>query len=128
MTMTANSDSPPRDADGRFVKRRRTKASANSNHVSDSTEVRHSRRSAGLGQIATLTLAIILGVAGFAFAVFWIGSLVLLGILWGTMAVEHQQKTGRTKGVLAEVVEVVVGEAKDVAGSARDTASEGTGS
>jgi hypothetical protein len=128
MTMTANSDSPPRDADGRFVKRRRTKASANSNHVSDSTEVRHSSRSAGLGQIATLTLAIILGVAGFAFAVFWIGSLVLLGILWGTMAVEHQQKTGRTKGVLAEVVEVVVGEAKDVAGSARDTASESTGS
>ena len=68
--------------------------------------------------MAILTLAIILGVAGFAFAVFWIGSLVLLGILWGTMAVEHQQQAGRTKGVLAEVVEVVVGEAKDVAGSA----------
>ena len=78
--------------------------------------------------MATLTLAIVLGVAGFAFAVFWIGALVLLGILWGTMAVEHQQQAGRKKGVLAEVVEVVVGEAKDVAGSARDAANEGTGS
>jgi Flp pilus assembly protein TadB len=124
--MTANS--PPRDADGRFVKRRRTRASATSKDVAQSSEVRHRSRSAGLGQMATLTLAIILGVAGFAFAVFWIGALVLLGILWGTMAVEHQQQAGRTKGVLAEVVEVVVGEAKDVAGSARDTASESTGS
>jgi hypothetical protein len=78
--------------------------------------------------MTTLTLAIVLGVAGFAFSVFWIGALVLLGILWGTMAVEHQQKAGRRKGVLAEVVEVVVGEAKDVAGSARDAASEGSGS
>jgi hypothetical protein len=78
--------------------------------------------------MATLTLAIVLGVAGFAFAVFWIGALVLLGILWGTMAVEHQQQAGRKKGVLAEVVEVVVGEAKDVAGSAREAGNEATGS
>jgi Flp pilus assembly protein TadB len=126
--MTASSNSPPRDADGRFVKRRRNKSSTSSNDIGSSGEVRHRGRNAGLGQIATLTLAIILGVAGFAFAVFWIGALVLLGILWGTMAVEHQQQSGRTKGVLAEVVEVVVGEAKDVAGSARDTANESTGS
>jgi len=78
--------------------------------------------------MTTLTLAIILGVAGFAYAVFWIGALVLLGILWGTMAVEHQQQGGRRGGVLAEVVEVVVGEAKDVAGSARNAANESTGS
>lgn len=74
--------------------------------------------------MTTLTVAIVLGVAGFAFAVFWIGALVLLGILWGTMAVEHQQQAGGRRGVLAEVVEVVVGEAKDVAGSARDAANE----
>ena len=126
--MTANSNSPPRDADGRFVKRRRTKVSTNTKRLNNSSEVRHHGRSAGLGHMAILTLAIILGVAGFAFAVFWIGSLVLLGILWGTMAVEHQQQAGRTRGFLAEVVEVVVGEAKDVAGSARDAANEGTGS
>ena len=78
--------------------------------------------------MTTLTLAIVLGVAGFVYGVFWIGSLVLLGILWGTMAVEHQQQSGQKKGVLAEVVEAVVGEAKDVAGSARDAANEGSGS
>jgi hypothetical protein len=76
-------------------------------------------RASGLGQMATLTLAIILGVAGFGFALFWIASLVLLGILWGTMAVERQQQAGRRKGVLADVVGVVVDQAKDVAASAR---------
>jgi hypothetical protein len=78
-------------------------------------------------RMATLTLAIILGLAGFAFAVFWIGSLVLLGILWGAMAVDHQQQAGPRRGVLAEVVEVVVDQARDVAGSARDGMNE-TGS
>jgi hypothetical protein len=74
--------------------------------------------------MAIVTLAIILGVAGFALAVFWIGSLVLLGILWGTMAVERQQQTGQSKGVLADVIGVVVDEAKDVAGSARDSTTD----
>ena len=76
-------------------------------------------RNVGLGQIATLTLAIILGVAGFAFGVFWIGALVLMGILWGSIAAEHQRQAGtKRKGVLAEVVGVVVDQAKDVAESA----------
>jgi hypothetical protein len=74
--------------------------------------------------MATLTLAIILGIAGFAVALFWVASLILLGILWGAMAVEHQQQSGRGKGVLAEVVEVVVDEAKDVTGSARNGTNE----
>jgi hypothetical protein len=74
--------------------------------------------------MATLTLAIILGIAGFAFALFWIASLILLGILWGAMAVEHQQQGGQGKAVLAEVVEVVVDEAKNVAGSARNGTNE----
>ena len=87
-------------------------------------EVRDNRRSLGPGHMATLTLAIILGIAGFAVALFWVASLILLGILWGAMAVEHQQQSGRGKGVLAEVVEVVVDEAKDVTGSARNGTNE----
>jgi hypothetical protein len=118
MTTTTPS-SQPRDADGRFVKRRLARSAATKNSVES--------RNVGLGQIATLTLAIILGVAGFAFAVFWIGALVLMGILWGTMAAEHQRQAGRRKGVLAEVVGVVVDQAKDVAESARDATSDGTG-
>ncbi len=119
-TTTAHSHSQPRDADGRFVKRRRAKTSTNP------SEGQHHSRGAGVGQMATLTLTIILGVAGFAFAVFWVGALVLMGILWGTMAVEHQQQAGRRRGVLAEVVEVVVNEAKDVAGSAHSAANDGS--
>jgi hypothetical protein len=52
-----------------------------------------------------------------AFALFWIASLILMGILWGTMAMERQRQRGE-KGLLAEVVEVVVDEAKDIADSA----------
>jgi hypothetical protein len=69
-------------------------------------------------QLAILTLAIVLGVAGFGFAVFWIGSLIVMGMLWGTMAVDRRRPTDGGKGVLAEVVEVVVDEAKNVAESA----------
>jgi hypothetical protein len=121
MTTTTPS-SQPRDADGRFVKRRRARSVS-----TKSSQGVGERRNVGLGQIATLTFAIILGVAGFAFAVFWIGALVLMGILWGTMAAEHQRQVGRRKGVLAEVVGVVVDQAKDVAESARDATSDGTG-
>ena len=74
-------------------------------------------RRGGLGQPAVLSLAIVMGVAGFAFAIFWIASLILMGILWGTMAMERQRQRGE-KGLLAEVVEVVVDEAKDIAESA----------
>jgi hypothetical protein len=69
-------------------------------------------------QLAILTLAIVLGLVGFAFSVFWIGSLIVMGILWGAMAAERHRPTDGGKGVLAEVVEVVVDEAKNVAESA----------
>ncbi|MGO9855482.1 MAG: hypothetical protein ACLPYY_10625 [Acidimicrobiales bacterium] len=58
------------------------------------------------------------GVAGLAFGVFWIASLILMGILWGTMAMERQRQPGAQKGLVAEVVDVVVDEAKGVAESA----------
>jgi hypothetical protein len=47
-----------------------------------------------------------MGVAGCAFAIFWISSLILMEILWGTMAMERQRQRG-DEGLLAEVVEVV---------------------
>lgn len=118
-----------RDAAGRFVKRgRRTNRPVDgltkpptdgpTNRPTDGpAEVRHAR-AVGVRQLAILTLAIVLGVAGFAFSVFWIGSLIVMGMLWGTMAVDRQRPTDGGKGVLAEVVEVVVDEAKNVAESA----------
>jgi hypothetical protein len=110
-----------RDAAGRFVKRGRRSnrpTDGPTNRPTDGpAEVRHAR-AVGVRQLAILTLAIVLGVAGFAFSVFWIGSLVVMGMLWGTMAVDRQRPTDGGKGVLAEVVEVVVDEAKNVADSA----------
>ena len=96
--------------------------------TTSSTETPESGRKSGRAPIAILTIAIVLGVVGFAFAVFWIGALILLGILWGTMATEHQRQSEPGKGVLADVVEVVVDQAKDVAGSARDATHEANGS
>jgi hypothetical protein len=75
--------------------------------------------------VAILTLAIVLGVAGFAFAVFWIGSLIVMGMLWGTMAADWRRSADDGKGLLAEVVGVVIDEAKDVAESAGTSTESG---
>jgi hypothetical protein len=90
-----------RDSAGRFVGQRTTTP----------------RPRVGVGQLALLTPAIILGLVGFAVPVCWVGALVLMGILWGSIAVHRQQLNGG-RGVLSEVVDVVVDEAKDVADSA----------
>lgn len=117
--MSATVNTPARDAAGRFVKRgRRTKRATTERSTTGSAEVRRTRHS-GVRPIAILTLAIVLGVAGFAFAVFWIGALVVMGILWGTMAADRRQPADGDKGLLAEVVEVVIDETKNVAESAR---------
>ena len=112
--------SPPRDAGGRFVKRgRRADRTTNG-----STEVGQARRSR-VRQVAMLSVAMVLGVAGFAFSVFWIGALVVMGILWGTMAADHRRVTDEGRGMLAEVVGVVIDEAKNVAESAGSTTEAG---
>ena len=112
--MATTGTTPPRDSGGRFVKRRQSRAgSASASRKSGVGAVqRHTR------QLALLAVCMVLGVLGFALSVFWIGSLILMGVLWGTIAMERQRQPGVTKGVLAEVVEVVVDEAKDVADSA----------
>ena len=109
--MVRKAKTPPRDAGGRFVKRRGSSSSA---APAGYATVPGARRR-GIGQLAVLSLAIATGVAGLAFAVFWIVSLILMGILWGTMAMERQRQPGAEKGLVAEVVEVVVDEAKGVA-------------
>ena len=75
-------------------------------------------RRQGVGQLALLTPAILFGLIGFAVPVCWVAALVLLGILWGAIAVRRQQVTGG-RGVFAEIVDVVVDEAKDAADSAK---------
>ncbi len=62
--------------------------------------------------LAVLTLAIVVAVLGFAVHFLWIGSLVLMGILWGVMVAERQQRQGTVKGLAAEMVSTVVDEAK----------------
>ena len=95
---------PRRDSGGRFVGQRTATPTLRP----------------GVGQLALLTPAIILGLIGFLVPVCWVGSLVLMGILWGSVAVKRQQFNGG-RGVLSEVVDVVVDEAKDVADSATHT-------
>lgn len=100
--MARTSNGPKRGADGKFVRQGASAVSV---------------RRPGVGQLAVLTPAIILGLIGFLVPVCWVGSLVLMGILWGSIAVHRQQFNGG-RGVLSEVVDVVVDEAKGVAESA----------
>lgn len=65
-------------------------------------------------QLAILTLAIVVAVLGFAVHFLWVGALVLMGVLWGTMVAERQQRHGTVKGLAAEVVTTVVDEARGV--------------
>lgn len=72
----------------------------------------------GVAELALLSLSIAFGIVGFVFSIFWVGALVLLGILWGSLAAERQRRSRTGKSVIAEVVDVVVEQAKDVTGSA----------
>jgi hypothetical protein len=68
----------------------------------------------GTGHIAILTLAIVVAVLGFAVHSLWSGSLVLMGVLWGVMVAERQQREGTVKGLAAEMVTTAVDEARGV--------------
>ena len=65
-------------------------------------------------KLALLTLAIVIAVLGFAVHFLWIGALVLMGVLWGVMVAERQQRQGTVKGLAAEMVSTVVDEARGV--------------
>jgi len=62
--------------------------------------------------LAVLTLAIVIAVFGFAAHFLWIAALVLMGVLWGVMIAERQQRGGTVKGLAAEMVTTVVDEAR----------------
>jgi hypothetical protein len=96
--MAPRSSERPRAANGRFVKRSQSR-----------------EKSRVVSQLALLSLGILVGLAGFVFRPLWIAALVLLGILWGSLAADQQRTSRRGKGVVAEVVDVVVDQAKDVA-------------
>jgi hypothetical protein len=53
-------------------------------------------------------------VLGFAVHFLWIAALVLMGVLWGVMVAERQQRRGTVKGLAAEIVTTVVDEARGV--------------
>jgi hypothetical protein len=121
--MAAKQDKRPRASNGRFVKKRSSasKKSGSSAGVSPdrAEEVRsgtppvHEGRE-GAVSLAILTLAIVVAVLGFAVHFLWIGALVLMGVLWGVMVAERQQRQGTVKGLAAEMVTTVVDEAKGV--------------
>ena len=115
--MAPRSNKPRRDSAGRFVKRRdRSVSAAPSAESSTTDETRTS--GPGVGKLTVLTIAIILGAIGFVLPLVWIGSLILMAVLWGVLATERQHHAN--VGVLAEVVSVVVDEVKDV----RETATK----
>jgi hypothetical protein len=105
--MASSSSAHPRAANGRFVKR---------------SEVGEKNRAAS--QLALLSLGMVVGIAGFVFRPLWIVALVLFGILWGSLAAEQQRRSRSGKGVVAEVVDVVVDQAKDVAEVAQSKLGE----
>lgn len=109
--MARRSEAPARDRRGRFIERREVRSSGSQTGGRSRTDARR----AGIGKLTVLSLAMVMAFLGFVFSLFWIASLVLMGILWGTMAMEGDRRPGERKGLVAEVVGVVVDEAKDVA-------------
>ena len=57
-------------------------------------------------------LAMLLGGVGFAFHPFWVGSLVVMAVLLGSMLSEHR---GARRSVALDVVAAVVDEVRDAA-------------
>lgn len=81
---------------------------------SDPHQQRTSRRRAArrTEQLVVLSLAIIFALAGFPFHVLWIGSIVLMALLWGYMASELG--SSRHGGVVSDVVTTIANEARDL--------------
>jgi hypothetical protein len=110
---SATQSGPPRARNGRFVKRRNA-GSPRSGRTGRRSPAERAARPEGTAQLALLTLAIVLGVLGFALSFFWVAALVVLGALWGVLVAERTQRRGTAKGLAAEMVSSVVDEAKGI--------------
>ena len=117
--MAQRSNGRTRDAKGRFRRQR-----DDVEHRTGQSGVGNSVGRTGVGNIALLSVALVAGAAGFAFHLFWIGALILMGILWGSLASEWQRESKTQKGVVAEVVDVVVEQVRDIADSSSTNPSE----
>lgn len=116
----------PRASNGRFVKKTRAgskkRATASeipthadpAPHASGVVRRRAGVEREGSVRLALLTLAILFGAIGFALPFLWIGSIVLMGVLWGAMIAERPQRQATVTGLVTEMVTAVVDEAKNV--------------
>lgn len=117
--MAPKQDARPRARNGRFVKTRSSASKSTSpagvspGHTESVRPPTPPARE-GTVPLAILTLGIVVAVLGFAVHFLWIGALVLMGILWGVMVAERQQRRGTVKGLAAEMVTTVVDEAKGI--------------
>jgi hypothetical protein len=121
--MAAKLDKRPRASNGRFVKKRSSTSQRSGSSAAVSSDCAEKVRSdtppalsghEGVISLAILTVAIVVAVLGFAVHFLWVGALVLMGVLWGVMVAERQQRRGTVKGLAAEMVTTVVDEAKGV--------------
>jgi Flp pilus assembly protein TadB len=106
---------PPRAADGRFVRR----PSARKRATDESA-----RRHATVEHLAVLAAALVCGVLGLAVHLLWIVAIVLMALLFGLLATELRGGRG---GIVSELVsegKTVVAEISSAAEA--DTADAGT--
>jgi hypothetical protein len=108
----------PRDSQGRFLKGgvRARKDPIRGGHEVDEGRNAPTVESRNISGLALLTLAMIAGVFGFVFHPFWVVALVLMAVLWGSIATRSDTH-GTGKEVVAETVAAAVDQAKEIADS-----------
>jgi hypothetical protein len=84
-------------------------------------------RPASLVGVAALTVAMILGAAGFALHFFWVGAIVVMAVLWGSMLAGRQVGARNPRGVVSEVVTAAVDEVREITDSLSGTDTEDVG-
>ena len=126
----------PRASNGRFVKTARAGSKKPANASRSSTPGDRSPHTSGVARhrpgaeregsvrLALLTLAILFAAIGFALPFLFIGSIVLMGVLWGAMIAERPHRRATVTGLVTEMVTAVVDEAKDVVDPAAASQSQ----
>jgi hypothetical protein len=76
-----------------------------------------SHRPASLTGLAVLTVAIILGAVGFVLHILWIGAIIVMAVLWGSMISGRQVGVRKPRGVVSEVITAAVDEVREITDS-----------